>query len=62
MLSSLALNRRPKKKKKKPQLLMLYAFQQRESQRERIAELRRKFQEDQQRVAAMRAERKFKPF
>jgi len=43
-------------------LLNFYRFQQRETQRERIADLRRAFEEDKERVAAMRQRRRFKPF
>ncbi len=34
----------------------------RETQRERLADLRKKFQDDKNRVAAMKAQRKFRPF
>ena len=40
----------------------MYPWQQREAQREQVAELRRKFEEDKQRVALMREKRKFKPY
>jgi ribosomal RNA-processing protein 7 len=54
---------RPKRKKRKKELnLKLYNFQQREAQRERVAELRKKFQEDRELIASMKANRKFKPF
>ena len=54
---------RKKKKKKKAQVgLHVYPWQLRESQREQVAELRRKFEEDKKRVANMRAQRRFKPF
>ncbi len=52
-----------KRKRKKTNVhLKLYPFQMRETQRERLAELRKKFQEDKKRVAIMKAQRKFKPF
>ncbi len=51
----------PKRKKKK-ELVNFYCFQQRESQREQIADLRRRFEEDKKRVVEMKAHRKFKPF
>jgi ribosomal RNA-processing protein 7 len=51
----------PQKKKKK-ELVNLYPWQQRETQRQQIAELRQKFEEDKRRVAEMKARRKFKPF
>ena len=52
----------PQKKKKKKELVNLYPWQQRETQRQQIAELRQKFEEDKRRVAEMKARRKFKPF
>lgn len=51
-----------KKRKKKTELVNFYRWQQRETQREHIAELRQKFEEDKRKVAAMKAKRKFKPF
>ena len=44
------------------ELLNFYSFQQREGQREKVAELRRKFEQDKRRVEDMKARRKFKPF
>ncbi len=52
----------PQRRKKKKKLVNFYSFQQRETQREHIANLRRRFEEDKQRVAEMKARRKFKPF
>lgn len=51
-----------KKKRKKKEVLNFYCFQQREAQRQQVADLRRRFEEDKRRVAAMKACRKFKPF
>lgn len=51
-----------KRKTKKKELLNFYSWQMRETQREEIAKLRYKFQEDKEKVAAMRAARKFKPY
>ena len=51
-----------RKKRKAKELVNFYQFQQRESQREAIADLRRKFQRDKERVAEMRAHRSFRPF
>ena len=51
-----------RKKRKKKELLNFYNFQQREAQREKIAELRQAFEQDKKRVALMREKRKFKPF
>ena len=55
-------NRRKKRKKKNKELLNFYAFQQRESRRDHIAQLRKKFEEDKLRVQAMKQARKFRPF
>lgn len=38
-----------------------YRFQRREKQRNAVLELREKFQEDRQRIAELKAARKFKP-
>ena len=51
-----------RRKHRKQQVLKLYPFQMRETQRKRLAELRRKFAEDQKKIATMKAQRKFKPF
>lgn len=59
---ALPVGRQEKKKRKKKELLNFYNFQQRETQRQRIAELRKKFEEDKRRVEQMREKRKFKPF
>ncbi|XP_043930492.1 ribosomal RNA-processing protein 7 homolog A isoform X2 [Protopterus annectens] len=53
---------REKKKRAQKELLNFYAWQHRESKREYIAELRKKFEEDKQRIALMRAQRKFRPY
>ena len=55
-------SQRVRRKKKNKELLNFYSFQLRESRREQIAQLRRKFEEDKQRVLSMKAKRKFKPF
>ncbi|RKP07016.1 ribosomal RNA-processing protein 7-domain-containing protein [Thamnocephalis sphaerospora] len=39
-----------------------YRFQQREAKREKLLELRRKFEEDKERIASMRANRRFRPY
>ncbi|XP_028395115.1 ribosomal RNA-processing protein 7 homolog A-like [Dendronephthya gigantea] len=52
----------PEKKKKKMQQLYFYNFQQRETRREHIAQLRKKFEEDKEKVARMKAARKFRPY
>jgi len=57
-----AQGRRYRQKKKKKELLNFYQFQLRESKRQQIAELRRKFEEDKQKVAEMKSKRKFRPY
>ncbi|KAM9434258.1 ribosomal RNA-processing protein 7 homolog A [Clarias gariepinus] len=49
-------------KRKRKELLNFYSWQHRNSKREHIAELRRKFEEDKQRIALLRAQRKFRPY
>jgi len=49
-------------KKKKNELLDFYRFQMRQSKREDIAELRRKFEEDKAKIEKMKALRKFRPY
>ncbi|KAJ8363314.1 hypothetical protein SKAU_G00121450 [Synaphobranchus kaupii] len=56
-----ALQRENRKKKRK-ELLNFYSWQHRNTQREHIAELRRKFEEDKQRIAMLRSQRKFRPY
>uniref|UniRef100_A0A672NEC9 Ribosomal RNA-processing protein 7 homolog A-like n=1 Tax=Sinocyclocheilus grahami TaxID=75366 RepID=A0A672NEC9_SINGR len=51
-----------KKKKERKELLNFYTWQHRNTQKEHIAELRKKFEEDKQRIAVLRAERKFRPY
>jgi len=51
-----------KKRKRKNQDLFLYEYQIRESKREKIAELRKKFEDDKLKITALRKARKFKPF
>ncbi|XP_033737214.1 ribosomal RNA-processing protein 7 homolog A-like [Pecten maximus] len=53
---------REKKKRKDKELLNFYSFQIRETKREQIAELRIKFEEDKQRIALMKASRRFRPY
>ena len=50
------------KKRKRKELVNFYSWQLRESQREEIARLRQRFEEDKQRVAQLRAARKFRPY
>ncbi|XP_077474921.1 ribosomal RNA-processing protein 7 homolog A [Stigmatopora argus] len=49
-------------KKKRKELLNFYSWQHKNTQKEHIAELRKKFEEDKQRIALLRAQRKFKPY
>lgn len=51
-----------KNAKKKKQLKNFYTFQIRESKKNHIANLRKKYEEDKKRVEAMKQARKFKPF
>ena len=51
-----------RKKHKAKELVNFYQFQHRETQREAIAELRKKFDKDKDKVAELRARRRFKPF
>ncbi|XP_072167637.1 ribosomal RNA-processing protein 7 homolog A-like [Diadema setosum] len=56
------LQAREKRKRAEKELMNFYTFQTRESKREHIAELRKKFEEDKQRISQMKAARKFKPY
>ncbi|XP_013772328.1 ribosomal RNA-processing protein 7 homolog A-like [Limulus polyphemus] len=54
-----------KKKRSQKELLNFYTFQVKQSKMEHLAELRKKFEEDKQRIALMKAaksSRKFKPY
>nr|XP_039267916.1 ribosomal RNA-processing protein 7 homolog A-like [Styela clava] len=51
-----------KMRRKRKDLLNSYSYQIRESKREKIAELRKKFEEDKERVQQMRDSRRFRPF
>uniref|UniRef100_A0A9J8BJG8 Ribosomal RNA processing 7 homolog A n=1 Tax=Cyprinus carpio carpio TaxID=630221 RepID=A0A9J8BJG8_CYPCA len=51
-----------KKKKERKELLNFYTWQHRNTQKEHIAELRKKFEEDKQRIAVLRTQRKFRPY
>ena len=50
------------RKKKKKTKEDFYQFQQRDSQRQAIAELRKKFLKDKKKVEELKAQRKFNPF
>uniref|UniRef100_A0A1L8DR48 Hipothetical protein n=1 Tax=Nyssomyia neivai TaxID=330878 RepID=A0A1L8DR48_9DIPT len=49
-------------RKKKKELKNFYRFQLTESKRQRIQEMRKKFQEDKEKVEKMKTSRRFKPF
>ena len=51
-----------KLKKMDHRLPSLYDFKERETKLDKLAELRRKFEHDKQRIATMKANRKFKPY
>ncbi|XP_064629479.1 ribosomal RNA-processing protein 7 homolog A-like isoform X2 [Lineus longissimus] len=51
-----------KKMRKEKELLNFYSFQTRESKREHIADMRKKFEEDKQRIVQMKTARKFRPY
>ncbi|XP_051899001.1 ribosomal RNA-processing protein 7 homolog A [Pristis pectinata] len=59
---SLQAIQREKRKRAQKELLNFYSWQQKDAKREHIAQLRKKFEEDKQKIAVMRAERKFKPY
>ncbi|MEE6524023.1 hypothetical protein FKM82_023213, partial [Ascaphus truei] len=61
-VKNLRLMEREKRKRAQKELLNFYGWQHRESKREHLADLRKKFEEDKQKIALMRAHRKFRPF
>lgn len=52
----------PAKKKKRLELDDFYRFQRREAKRQELADLRAKFQADQEKIKELKANRNFKPF
>uniref|UniRef100_A0A8C3X0E7 Ribosomal RNA-processing protein 7 homolog A n=1 Tax=Catagonus wagneri TaxID=51154 RepID=A0A8C3X0E7_9CETA len=60
--ASLRVLEREKRKRARKELLNFYAWQHRETKMEHLAQLRRKFEEDKQRIELMRAQRKFRPY
>ncbi|KAM4650789.1 ribosomal RNA-processing protein 7 homolog A [Discoglossus pictus] len=60
--SNIRVMEREKKKRAQKELLNFYAWQHRDTKREHLAELRKKFEEDKQKIALMRAQRKFRPY
>ncbi|XP_046893992.1 ribosomal RNA-processing protein 7 homolog A [Hypomesus transpacificus] len=61
MANQRALHKETRKRKRK-ELVNFYTWQHRNTQKEHIAELRKKFEEDKQRIALLRAQRKFRPY
>ncbi|XP_078093684.1 ribosomal RNA-processing protein 7 homolog A isoform X2 [Mustelus asterias] len=61
-VANLRLLQREKRRRAQKELLNFYSWQHRETKREHIAQLRKKFEEDKQKIALLRAERKFKPY
>ena len=53
---------RSRGEKKAKELTNFYRFQMKEEKKETLQTLREQFEKDKERVARMRAERKFKPF
>lgn len=53
---------RSRVKRKNKELQNFYRHQIREEKREKLITLRKKFEEDKQKIAKMIAQRKFKPF
>ncbi|XP_078496494.1 ribosomal RNA-processing protein 7 homolog A [Lissotriton helveticus] len=60
--ANLKVLEREKRRRAQKELLNFYAWQHRENKREHLAQLRRKFEEDKEKIAIMRAQRKFRPF
>uniref|UniRef100_A0A6M2D151 Hipothetical protein n=1 Tax=Rhipicephalus microplus TaxID=6941 RepID=A0A6M2D151_RHIMP len=50
-----------KKKRSQKELVNFYSFQIRESKMEKIAQLRKKFEEDKRKISLMKASRRFRP-
>jgi ribosomal RNA-processing protein 7 len=48
--------------KKQVELKNFYRFQQREQKKSKLMELKQKFEADRQKIAELKANRKFKPF
>ncbi|XP_003932851.1 ribosomal RNA-processing protein 7 homolog A isoform X1 [Saimiri boliviensis] len=60
--ASLRVLERERQKRARKELLNFYAWQHRESKMEHLAQLRKKFEEDKQRIELLRAQRKFRPY
>ncbi|KAJ1910273.1 hypothetical protein H4219_006246 [Mycoemilia scoparia] len=50
------------RQKKKKELTNFYRWQQREQKRDRLVELRKKFEEDKQKIAQLKSTRRFRPY
>ncbi|KAJ1677290.1 hypothetical protein EV182_006474, partial [Spiromyces aspiralis] len=50
------------KQKKKKELTNFYRWQRREQKRDRLVELRKKFEEDKKRIAQLKMSRRFRPY
>ncbi|KAM8844562.1 ribosomal RNA-processing protein 7 homolog A [Spinachia spinachia] len=48
--------------RKRKELMNFYTWQHKNTQKEQIADLRKKFEDDKQRIALLRAQRKFRPY
>ncbi|XP_006866915.1 PREDICTED: ribosomal RNA-processing protein 7 homolog A [Chrysochloris asiatica] len=60
--ASLRVLEKEKRKRARKELLNFYAWQHRETKMEHLAQLRKKFEEDKQRIELLRAQRKFRPY
>ncbi|XP_004845520.2 ribosomal RNA-processing protein 7 homolog A isoform X1 [Heterocephalus glaber] len=60
--ASLRVLERERQKRARKELLNFYAWQHRETKMEHLAQLRKKFEEDKQRIELLRAQRKFRPY
>uniref|UniRef100_H2YG65 RRM domain-containing protein n=1 Tax=Ciona savignyi TaxID=51511 RepID=H2YG65_CIOSA len=56
------IRRKEKQKRKEKEMLSIYKYQVRESKREQIANLRKKFEEDKLKIKNLKESRKFRPF
>eukprot|EP00045_Choanoeca_perplexa_P010662 m.109650 g.109650 ORF g.109650 m.109650 type:complete len:264 (-) comp15349_c0_seq7:59-850(-) len=55
-------SKRPRRKKKKAEMSNFYRFQRLESHQEKLALLRKRFDEDKRRMELLKSSRKFKPY
>ncbi|EPY88547.1 ribosomal RNA-processing protein 7 A-like protein [Camelus ferus] len=60
--ATLRVLEKERRKRARKELLNFYAWQHRETKMEHLAQLRKKFEEDKQRIELMRAQRKFRPY